>query len=191
VKERLDTSALFPQLALVTDGRLRDDVDAIWQELWRMSSFTAIEDVWVDPAIEYPQIRHQQALVRTALELAATYEQLHGTTYDRDVLIAGALLADVSKLVEFELVDGRCVRSPLGSRLPHATYAVHMALARGVALEVVHIIASHSPFSPTRPATREAQLVYWLDQADLTAFGDPIWTRRVTHLADPDSAFGA
>lgn len=188
MKEPLATRQLFPELALVTDRVLRDHVDDIWQELWNLSPFTAIEDVWVDPAIEYPQIRHQQALVRTTVELATTYEELHGTRYDHDVLIAGALLADVSKLVEFEPVDGRCVRSALGRQLPHATYAVHLALARGLPLEVVHVIASHSPFSPTTPASREAQLVYWLDQADLTAFGDPIWTRRVAHLADPSAA---
>jgi hypothetical protein len=184
MKPDLDLAQLIPEIERIGDPELRRQVAEIWNEAWHTSQFTALEQLWVDPMIPHPQIEHTRGLVRAALALADVYRDQHGVDLDYDALVAGALLADVSKFLEFEPRDGVCVRSKLGNALPHATLAAHMALHAGIRLEVIHIIVSHSPFAAIQPGTKEAELVYWADQADLVALTDPIWTRNVAHVAD-------
>jgi hypothetical protein len=178
----LDLDALFPELALVSDASLREAIVAIWQQLWQESPHARLEDVPVSTKIAYPQIKHCQAIVKVALAAAAALEQVHETRFDRDVLIAGALLMDASKLVETRPgSDGTVVASDLGRLLPHALYAAHLALEHDVPLAVVHVISAHSPNGGKAPATAEARLLDWVDQLDISAFGAEIWARKVVH----------
>lgn len=182
-KETLDLDALFPELALIADGSLRRAVVEIWHELWAMSEYDRLIDVPVSVKIDYPQLRHAQGVVGAAVAVAEVWERVHEVRLDRDVLIAGALLIDVSKLVETRRdPNGKATYTELGRALPHATYAAHAALNRGVRLDVVHCILSHSPNGGKAPHTVEAQILDWLDQADISAFGFDIWTRKVTHF---------
>ena len=181
-KPQLPMRELFPEISLLASPQLGIQIEEIWQELWQMSSYQRIEDVPVSLTIDYPQVLHTQGVLRGALALADTWERLHGTSLDRDVLIGGALLIDVSKLVESSRdADGKLRRTEVGELLPHATYGAHLALARGVPLAIVHCILSHSPNGGKAPQTREAQLIDWLDQADISAFGFDIWKRKVIH----------
>lgn len=181
-KQPLDLDALFPELALVSDAALRDAIVAIWQRLWEESPHARLEDVPVSTKIDYPQIKHCQAIVKVALAAADALERVHDTRFDRDTLIAAALLMDASKLVETRPgSDGAVVASDLGRLLPHALYAAHLALAHGVPLAVVHVISAHSPNGGKAPVTPEARLLDWVDQLDISAFGHEIWTRKVVH----------
>ena len=181
-KETLDLDALFPELALLSDPGLRQAVVEIWHELWERSEYERLLDVPVSTKIEYPQLKHAQGVVAAAVAVADVWERVHGISIDRDVLIAGALLIDVSKMVETRRgPDGKATYTELGKALPHATYAAHAALNRGVRMDVVHCILSHSPNGGKAPHTVEAQILDWLDQADISAFGFDIWTRKVTH----------
>lgn len=181
-KERIDVAALFPELALIADAGLRAAVVEIWDELWAMSEYDRLLDVPVSVKIDYPQLKHAQGVAAGAVAVADAWERVHGIRFDRDVLIAGALLIDVSKLVETRRgPDGKATYTELGRALPHATYAAHAALRRGVRLDVIHCILSHSPNGGKAPHSVEAQLLDWLDQADISAFGFDIWTRKVMH----------
>ncbi|MPZ28335.1 MAG: HD domain-containing protein [Micromonosporaceae bacterium] len=181
-KEAIDVPALFPELSRLRDPELKRQVVEIWQELWAMSSYQKLTDVPVSVKIDYPQVRHCRGVLTGALALADAWEPVHDVRLDRDVLIAGALLIDVSKLVETHRgPDGTAGYTELGRRLPHATYAAHLALAKGVRLDVVHCILSHSPSGGKAPQTPEAQLLDWLDQADISGFGFDIWSRKVVH----------
>lgn len=181
-KEAIDVAALFPELSRLRDPELKRQVVEIWQELWAMSSYQTLTDVPVSVKIDYPQVRHSRGVLTGALALADAWEPIHDVRLDRDVLIAGALLIDVSKLVETHRgPDGKAGYTELGHRLPHAAYAAHLALAKGVRLEVVHCILSHSPNGGKAPQTPEAQLLDWLDQADISVFGFDIWSRKVVH----------
>jgi hypothetical protein len=182
-KQPLDLQALFPELAAIGDARLRAAVHTIWQEFWQQSEFAELEAVPVSQKIDYPQIRHCQGIVKAALAVADVWESVHKVRFDRDVLIAGALLMDVSKLVETR--PGRTSKyesTDIGRALPHAFYAAHRALDLGVPLPIVHIITAHSPNGGKAPATPECRLLDWIDQADISAFGHHIWTRKVMHF---------
>lgn len=181
MKEQLNTAALFPEIGEIADEALRQAVDGIWRRLWSESAWERLDDVPVSLKIPYPQRKHTEGVLRVALAAAPIWESIHGCPIDRDVLIAGALLMDVSKLVETSPGPDGPMRTEIGTHLPHATYTAHLALEFGVPLAVVHIITTHSPNGGKPPATLECQILDWLDQADISAAGHQIWSRRVDH----------
>jgi HD domain-containing protein len=182
-KQPLPLERLFPELDQIADPALRQSVVDIWNDLWAMSAYEKIEDVRVSLKIDYEQLKHTQGTLRAALACAEIWSDVHGVSFDRDTLIAGALLMDASKVVETEPDSAGGHRaSSIGANLPHATYVAHLALSRGVPLEVVHIITCHSPNGGKAPRTPEARLLDWIDQADISAFGFEIWTRKVQHF---------
>jgi len=181
-KQPLNFRQLFPEIDQISDAGLREKVVQLWQELWGQSSYGMIEDVPVAVNIDYPQIKHCQGILRAAIAVARAWEGVHGTIYNMDHLIAGALLMDVSKLVEIESDPRGSVQSSMiGKLLPHAFYAAHRALDAGIPLPVVHIMTAHSPNGGKAPTTPEAHLLHWIDQADIAAFGREIWSRKVVH----------
>jgi hypothetical protein len=178
-----DTVArLVPEIAMISDPALRDAVVAIWLQLWERSEYEQLEQVPVSLKIPYPQLRHTQAVIRMALAVADVAADVHGTVVNRDVLIAGAMLMDVSKLVEYRPGADDNERTPLGNLLPHGTATATLALDAGLPLEAVHIVMAHSPNGGKAPATVEAHLLDWLDQLDIDMFGTNLWKRHVIHL---------
>lgn len=172
----------FPEIDLIADPALRRGVEEIWAELWRQSEYARLEDVPVSLTVPYSQLKHTQAVVRMSLAVADITRAVHGTVVDRDVLVAAALLMDASKLVEYRPGSDGNERTIIGSRLPHGTSTASLALARGLPVDVVHVVLAHSPNGGKSPATVEAHILDWLDQLDLNAFGADLWSRQVVHL---------
>jgi 23S rRNA maturation-related 3'-5' exoribonuclease YhaM len=173
---------LIPEFGLIGDVQLRKIVERIWQQLWERSDYDDIEQVPVSLTVPYPQLRHTQAVVRMALAVADIAAEVHGTKVDRDVLIAGALLMDISKVVEYRPGRDGNERTPLGDRLPHGTATASLALEAELPLDVIHIVLAHSPNGGKHPSTVEAHILDWLDQLDLNNFGADLWKRHVVHL---------
>jgi 23S rRNA maturation-related 3'-5' exoribonuclease YhaM len=82
---------------------------------------------------------------------------------DMDTLIAGAILIDVGKLLEYEKVDGRSQQSERGRYLRHPFSGVGLAMECGVPDAVCHIIATHSGEGDMVKRTTEATLVHHAD----------------------------
>jgi len=80
-----------------------------------------------------------------------------------DVLIAGAILADVGKLLEYEMKDGKSVQGNYGKYLRHPFSGVSIAEECGVPAEVCHIIATHAGEGDMVKRTTEAYLVHHAD----------------------------
>ncbi len=181
-KTALDLRMHFPELDQISDPALCEAVLATWDQLWQESPYERLDDVPTSTKIPYSQLRHCQGIVKGALALAGVWEAVHGTVLDHDILIAGALLMDVSKLVETQRdADGTIKATDIGRSLPHAVYGAHVALNHGVPLPIIHILTAHSPNGGKSPGTPEAHLLDWVDQADISGFGADIWTRRVLH----------
>lgn len=190
VERTLEVADLFPELELITDVSLRGKVVAVWQRLWEESSFDQIGDVPVMPSLPYPNLKHQQAYLKCIVSVARIFEDVHGASYNMDHLIAGAMLADASKLVEYQRTGSGYGYTELGRQLPHAIYGAHIALLMGLPMPVVHMIATHSPSSGMAPASDEARLLHWLDQADIAGFGHDLWKRVVVHHLEPPAVGG-
>ena len=82
---------------------------------------------------------------------------------DMDVVSAGAILADVGKLLEYEKVDGKAVQSERGKALRHPFTGVHLAMSCGVPDEVSHIVATHAGEGDMVTRSTEALIVHHAD----------------------------
>jgi len=110
-------------------------------------------------------LEHIKGVTNTSLVITNTLEEIYGPriVIDKDILIAGALLHDVGKLVEYASDDGEIVLSDLGRALRHPTIGAQLANEAGLPPEVVHIIAYHSWEGERIKRTIEAYIVYIAD----------------------------
>ncbi len=68
-----------------------------------------------------------------------------GPLTNRDNLIAGALLADVGKPLEYDKdPSGKVIQGKFGQQLRHPFSGVALAHKNGIPGEILHIIATHS-----------------------------------------------
>lgn len=170
---RDEVARLLPELALIRDPGLRRAVAEIWRECWRESGWTRLEDAPKSPfePARLSLVRHTRGVTRQALAAAEAARETYGLPFDRDVLLAGALLHDVSKLVEWGPGPGpgTAVATPLGALVQHAVYAAHMAWQHRLPDALVHVIVSHSAQSAMPPRTWECELVRSADLLDSAA----------------------
>ncbi|RQW08817.1 HDIG domain-containing protein, partial [candidate division KSB1 bacterium] len=80
-----------------------------------------------------------------------------------DVLIAGAILCDVGKLLEYEKKDGKTVQSEYGKYVRHPFSGVALAEAHGLPPAVLHIIATHAGEGDLVRRSVEAYIVHHCD----------------------------
>jgi HD domain len=172
-----DVEKLFPELSWIGDTSLRTAVVNIWREV-------AVEMVWDDvqhvPKNVHDEkdrtlIDHVRGVTQMAVAICDIAKNLHGKAYDKDMMVASCLLHDVSKLVEYEPDPaageasslprpGR--KSRLGKNVQHAVYAAHKILAKGLSLELVNLVVTHTHESNIRGATWEAAALFYADFAD-------------------------
>jgi len=174
---------LLPEIEMISDPSLAEKVIKVWIEAWKHSEFENLEDipyaVSIRSGIGYNAIGHISTTARCAVAIAKTLKEMHGLKVDLDYLVAGALLHDVSKVVEFSKQGGR---TPLGQKIPHGCYGIAAALAQDLPIEVVHIIASHTPNLKKAPQSLEALIVHHIDmlEADCNTLlsGDELYSAR-------------
>ncbi|MDZ7822097.1 MAG: HDIG domain-containing protein [Candidatus Marinimicrobia bacterium] len=143
---------LLPEIKEIQDRELRQKVVDIWDEAvdyrgWTRELLLAIPFTLLAENVSIPFIDHVRAVCRMCMAVDEVQEALHGqrrTAVNRDHLIAGALLADVGKLLEYEIIEGKPVKSGYGRYLRHPFSGVGLAFKHDVPEEVMHIIATHS-----------------------------------------------
>ena len=90
-----------------------------------------------------------------------------------DILISGAILADVGKLLEYELDEkGKSVQGNYGKYLRHPFSGVSLAEQAGVPAEVCHIIAAHAGEGNMVKRSTEAYVVHHCDFMTFLPFKD-------------------
>jgi len=93
---------------------------------------------------------------------------------DLDTVIAGAILADVGKLLEYELdPNGKSRLSERGEALRHPFTGVALALECRVPDAVCHIIAAHAAEGDLVKRSTEAFIVHHADFMAFLPFKNP------------------
>ncbi len=159
-------SALFPVLESVSSKALKDKIVACWLRAFSESPWERIADCPFNP--HFPDVSlvdHVNCVAALAMSAADTLTAYNkGLSFDRDRLIAGVLLHDVSKLVEIERrKDGSVGFAPLTRKMPHATYGAIIAMAEGLPADIANMILSHTTLTGARPDSPEAVLLHYLD----------------------------
>lgn len=181
MKKPIDVEEMFPQIAHIGDSTLRENVEAIWQELWEQSEFTDIATVPTSGAIPYPNLPHSRAILDLCLAAAGVFEEYHGVRTDRDTLIAAAILQDASKVVEYRpTADGKGIeKTDIGETYPHAFWTAMLAQRRGVPQSVIHVILTHTPQATKFPDSLEGKILYYIDQLDVIAIHKDRWKKEL------------
>ena len=163
IKEK-DIEACFPELQWIEDQQLRQQVITVWKKAADRGHWTSLDDVPFTLLIDNSGrlIDHTRRIAKLAKQVMdARNEKING-----DYLIAGALLHDVGKLLEYEMKDGKVIKGAYGKRFRHPVSGAMLALECGLPEEIVHIIYAHSHEGDKSERTPEAIIVHHCDFID-------------------------
>ena len=161
---------LWPELEWIADATLRERVIDTWVKALELSPLTP-EDLGTIPfTLLVPNcpvsfLAHKRCVVHIARRAAEAMREFLGDALpvDMDTVIAGAILADVGKLLEYEKVGGKAVQSERGKLLRHPFTGVSLAMSAGVPDRVCHIIAAHADEGNLVTRSTEAFIVHHAD----------------------------
>ncbi len=117
-------------------------------------------------------MNHKRTTVQLSVEIANIMKKNFGNEIkiDMDYLIAGAILIDVGKLLEYEMKDGKLSTSHSGKLVRHPFSGLAIADRFGLPAEVQHIIAAHSKEGDLGQRTVEAIIVHHADFVSFEPF---------------------
>lgn len=161
---------LWPELAWIQDETLRVRTADTWAEALKRSplepgDLDRIPFTLLVPDCPATFMEHKRCVVHIARRSAEAMQKFLGKALkiDLDTVIAGAILADVGKLLEYEIVDGRARQSASGRLLRHPFTGVSLAMECGVPDAVCHIIAAHAAEGDLVRRSTEATIVHHAD----------------------------
>lgn len=181
-RDRVTT--VLPEVDWIDDTDLRDRTVDAWVTTLDETGVTDLAAVpWRTPEQQRlgiplsaeTLVEHLRNVTRGGASLADVLSSREGIDIDRDVVVAGGLLHDVSKLYEFDDAG----ETAIGDLLGHPYYGVHIAVRAGLPIGLQHIVLSHT-HTLVEPATLEAAIVRAADAADAAA----IRSRAVDDLRD-------
>jgi len=151
-----DIAGIFPDLMRIEDADLRDRVAAVWNESlttgcggkgWTPEELRAVKFTLLAGDIDMTFVDHLNSCVKQCIAIANVLGEVFGEVVpiNLDHLIAGALLADVGKPLEYDKdADGNVIKGRYGEMLRHPFSGVAMCYKHGIPPEVMHIVAAHS-----------------------------------------------
>ena len=147
---------LLPELMHISESALRDKVAAVWNEAittgcggkgWTFDELRAVKFTLLVGDIDLTYIDHLRSCARQCMAIADVLNDIFGEKIpiNRDHLLAGSLLADVGKPLEFDKdASGEVIKGHYGEMLRHPFSGVAMCYKHGLPPEVMHIVATHS-----------------------------------------------
>ncbi len=163
---------LWPELKWIKDNDLRDKTARAWEKALARSVLSAADlnripfTLLCGPDLKVSFMAHKRCVVHVAKESGEKMNEffMDELPVDMDILISGAILADVGKLLEYILdSDGKAVQGSYGKYLRHPFSGVSLAEECGLPPEVCHIIAAHAGEGDHIKRTTEAYVVHHAD----------------------------
>ncbi|MCD6461134.1 MAG: HDIG domain-containing protein [Thermoplasmata archaeon] len=174
---------LWPEAEWIEDVKLREKVLAVWEYALEHSVLSEkdLEEIPFTMLVKDCRVSfmtHKKAVVHVAVQAAREMEKWFGESMpiDMDALIAGAILLDVGKLLEYARdAEGRLVTSPEGKLLRHTFSGAGLAMKFDLPAKVVHIIAYHSKEGDMAKRTPEGYILHHVDFMTFEPFKDHLW----------------
>ncbi len=167
---------IWPEINWIKDDELREKVTNSWIYAIENSVLTAedLEKIPFSLLIKDCKIsfmNHKRTCVQLAVEMANIMKKNFGDEIkiDMDTLIAGAILIDIGKLLEYEIVDGKLTTSSAGKLVRHPFSGLASAAKFDLSPEIQHIVGTHSKEGDLGKRTVESIVV---NHADFVSF-DP------------------
>ena len=168
---------LWPEIGWIKDETLRAKVTDAWEYAIENSVLTPgdLQEIPFSLLIKDCRVsfmNHKRTCVQLAVDIARRMQENFGDQIqiDMDALIAGAILIDVGKLLEYEIVDGKLATSAAGKVVRHPFSGVGIAARFNLPPEVQHIIATHSKEGDLGYRTVESIIVHHADFVSFEPF---------------------
>ena len=149
MQQRLLTK--FPEIEHITDPKIREKTTAAFLDAmsiggWALDDLDRIPFTLLIPNCPVSLLEHMRSVVQTAVKAVEVLESFYNQYYhiDRDILLSGAILHDVGKLMEYVETEKGFVKSKTGKIMRHPFSGAALALKHGLPDEVQHIIATHA-----------------------------------------------
>jgi len=166
---------LMPEFEMIQDEELKEKTIQVWEAAMERSGWTP------DGLPEMPftllinpcpanYIEHIRAVTLAAYRTALLFQEIYGERIplNLDYLLAGGLLHDIGKLLEYEThADGLTRQTRYGKLIRHPFSGAALAHEFGLPAEVQHIIAAHAGEGNKVKRTPEATLI---NKADFMSF---------------------
>jgi putative nucleotidyltransferase with HDIG domain len=160
---------VLPEVDEIQDKGLRDKVLATWEAAlarggWKPADIARMPFTLLKP-VKISFADHVRSVTKICIAVSDTFDDIYKgeLKLKRDVLIAGALLHDVGKLLEVEEKDGKFQKSKDGALVRHPFSGVALADVQGLPAEVLHIIGVHSKEGDHGKRTAEAIILHLAD----------------------------
>src|SRR6266446_1088756 len=138
---------LFPDLMSIRNAQLREKVAAVWDEAltsgcggkgWTFEEIRAIPFTLLAGKIDLRFVEHLNSCDKQCIAIENVLKEIYRDRIpvNHDVLVAGALLADVGKLLEFDQnSDGQVIKGTFGELLRHPFSGVALCYKHGIPAE--------------------------------------------------------
>lgn len=160
------------ELDWIKDEELRNKTAKVWQIALERSVLNGDDlnripfTLLVGPDLKVTFMDHKRAVVHISKDSGNKVNEFFKDELpvNMDVLISGAILCDVGKLLEYVLDDnGNAVQGTYGKYLRHPFSGVALAEEVGLPPEVCHIIATHAGEGDMVKRSTEAYIVHHAD----------------------------
>ena len=168
---RDEVERIWPELQWIDDPDLREKTTACWVTAFERSPLEPSDLETIPFTLKVPDcpvsfMAHKRAVVHVARDAALKVREFFGDALpvDLDVVTAGAIVADVGKLLEYESDGaGGTRQSERGRCLRHPFTGVALAMEAGLPDRVAHIVATHAREGDMVARTTEAWIVHHAD----------------------------
>lgn len=172
-----DLLKFIPEFNLIKDSDLKEKVLKVWDIALKAGNWEAKDlqrmpfTLLIDPC-PCTMVEHIRGVVNVSIEAAKALQSIYQDKIkiNEDYLIAGALLHDIGKLVEYKEENGRFIQSNWGKLVRHPISGVGLCYSQDIPEEVMHIIASHSWEGDRCKRTPEAVIVHHADFINFEQF---------------------
>jgi putative nucleotidyltransferase with HDIG domain len=168
---------VWPEINWIENNELREKVVSCWVYAVENSvlSLFDLKNIPFSLLIKDCKISfitHKRTTVQLAVQMAKILKNNFGDeiNINMDVLIAGAILIDIGKLLEYEINNGKLNTSPAGKLIRHPFSGLSIADKFGLPPEVQHIIATHSKEGDFVHRTVESIIVHHADFVSFDSF---------------------
>ena len=168
---------IWPEIEWIKNADLREKTLNAWVYAIENSVLTPedLETIPFSLLIKDCQVsfmNHKRTCVQLAVDIANRMKANFGDeiSIDMDILISGAILIDVGKLLEYEILDGQLTTSNAGKIIRHPFSGLAIAYQFGLPAEVQHIIGTHSKEGDLGMRTVESIIVHHADFVSFEPF---------------------
>ena len=172
---------LIPEINQINNEDLKKRVISVWEEAikqggWKIEDLEKIPFTLLIPDCKVNLIEHTRAVTQTASEVTKVILKFYKkqVKIDFDLLLAGGLLHDVGKLLEYASIEGKITKSKTGKFLRHPFSGSALAYKHGLPDEVVHMIATHAKEGDGGYRSIEAMIVHYADFINFESLGGKV-----------------